>query len=41
MVALANDGGFKMTMSDLETTQRGGTNFVFCVFDVSANPYET
>ena len=33
MVALADDGGFNMTMGDLETAERSGMNFVFCVFN--------
>jgi acetolactate synthase I/II/III large subunit len=39
VVALTGDGGFNMTMGELETAKRLGTNFVLCVFNNAASGY--
>jgi acetolactate synthase-1/2/3 large subunit len=39
VVALTGDGGFNMTMGELETAKRLGTPFVLCVFNNAASGY--
>ena len=39
VVSLTGDGGFNMTMGELETAKRLGTNFVLCVFNNAASGY--
>jgi len=39
VVALTGDGGFNMTMGDMETAKRIGANFVLCVFNNAASGY--
>ncbi len=39
VVGLTGDGGFNMTLGDLETARRLGTNFVLCVFNNAASGY--
>lgn len=39
VVALTGDGGFNMTMGELETAKRVGANFVLCVFNNAASGY--
>ena len=39
MVGLTGDGGFNMTLGELETARRGGTPFVLCVFNNAASGY--
>ncbi len=39
VVALTGDGGFNMTMGELETAKRLGSNFVLCVFNNAASGY--
>lgn len=39
VVALTGDGGFNMTMGELETAKRLGANFVLCVFNNAASGY--
>jgi acetolactate synthase-1/2/3 large subunit len=39
VVALTGDGGFNMTMGELETAKRSGANFVLCVFNNAASGY--
>ena len=37
--ALTGDGGFNMTLGELETARRAGTPFVLCVFNNAASGY--
>jgi acetolactate synthase I/II/III large subunit len=39
VVALTGDGGFNMSMGELETARRLGANFVTCVFNNAASGY--
>ncbi len=39
VVALTGDGGFNMTMGEMETAKRLGANFVLCVFNNAASGY--
>jgi acetolactate synthase-1/2/3 large subunit len=39
VVALTGDGGFNMSMGELETAKRLGANFVTCVFNNAASGY--
>lgn len=39
VVALTGDGGFNMTLGELETARRVGANFVLCVFNNAASGY--
>jgi acetolactate synthase-1/2/3 large subunit len=39
VVALTGDGGFNMTMGEMETARRTGANFVLCVFNNAASGY--
>ncbi|MFT3816753.1 MAG: thiamine pyrophosphate-binding protein [Rubrivivax sp.] len=39
VVALTGDGGFNMTLGELETAKRLGTAFVLCVFNNAASGY--
>ena len=39
VVALTGDGGFNMTMGEMETARRAGANFVLCVFNNAASGY--
>lgn len=39
VVALTGDGGFNMTMGEMETARRVGANFVLCVFNNAASGY--
>jgi acetolactate synthase-1/2/3 large subunit len=39
VVALTGDGGFNMTMGEMETARRSGANFVLCVFNNAASGY--
>jgi acetolactate synthase-1/2/3 large subunit len=39
VVALTGDGGFNMSMGDLETARRCGANFVVCVINNAASGY--
>jgi acetolactate synthase-1/2/3 large subunit len=39
VVGLTGDGGFNMTLGDLETARRLGTSFVLCVFNNAASGY--
>ncbi len=39
MVSLTGDGGFNMSMGDLETARRLGTPIVACVFNNAASGY--
>jgi len=39
VVALTGDGGFNMTMGEMETAKRMGANFVLCVFNNAASGY--
>src|SRR5205809_668198 len=39
VVGLTGDGGFNMTIGDLETARRAGTPFVICVFNNAASGY--
>jgi acetolactate synthase-1/2/3 large subunit len=39
VVALTGDGGFNMTMGEMETAKRIGANFVLCVFNNAASGY--
>src|SRR4030095_6644666 len=39
VVALTGDGGFNMTMGELETVRRTQSNFVLCVFNNAASGY--
>lgn len=39
VVGLTGDGGFNMTIGELETARRAGTPFVLCVFNNAASGY--
>jgi acetolactate synthase-1/2/3 large subunit len=39
VVGMTGDGGFNMTIGDLETARRSGTPFVICVFNNAASGY--
>ena len=39
VVSLTGDGGFNMTMGEMETAKRLGANFVLCVFNNAASGY--
>ena len=39
VVGLTGDGGFNMTLGELETARRAGTPFVLCVFNNAASGY--
>ena len=39
VVALTGDGGFNMTIGEMETARRLGANFVLCVFNNAASGY--
>ncbi len=39
VVALTGDGGFNMSMGELETARRLGANFVCCIFNNAASGY--
>ena len=39
VVGLTGDGGFNMTLGELETARRIGTPFVLCVFNNAASGY--
>jgi acetolactate synthase-1/2/3 large subunit len=39
VVALTGDGGFNMTMGEMETARRVGAHFVVCVFNNAASGY--
>jgi len=39
VVSLTGDGGFNMSMGELETARRVGANFVICVFNNAASGY--
>ena len=39
MVGLTGDGGFNMTLGELETARRAGTPFTLCVFNNAASGY--
>ncbi len=39
VVALTGDGGFNMTMGEMETAKRLGANFVLCIFNNAASGY--
>jgi len=39
VVGLTGDGGFNMTIGELETARRVGTPFVLCVFNNAASGY--
>ena len=39
VVALTGDGGFNMTMGEMETAKRLGAHFVLCVFNNAASGY--
>ena len=39
VVALTGDGGFNMSMGELETARRLGANFVTCIFNNAASGY--
>lgn len=39
VVGLTGDGGFNMTLGELETARRAGTPFVICVFNNAASGY--
>ena len=39
VVGLTGDGGFNMTLGDLETARRAGAPFVICVFNNAASGY--
>ncbi|MCO5066654.1 MAG: thiamine pyrophosphate-binding protein [Rhizobiaceae bacterium] len=39
VVSLTGDGGFNMTIGELETARRTGANFVTCVFNNAASGY--
>ena len=39
VVGLTGDGGFNMTLGELETARRSGTPFVLCVFNNAASGY--
>jgi acetolactate synthase-1/2/3 large subunit len=39
VVGLTGDGGFNMTLGELETARRVGTPFVLCVFNNAASGY--
>jgi acetolactate synthase-1/2/3 large subunit len=39
VVGLTGDGGFNMTIGELETVRRAGTPFVLCVFNNAASGY--
>ncbi|NYT84320.1 thiamine pyrophosphate-binding protein [Pollutimonas harenae] len=39
VVALTGDGGFNMTMGELETAKRLGVSFVLCIFNNAASGY--
>jgi acetolactate synthase-1/2/3 large subunit len=39
VVSMTGDGGFNMSMGDLETAKRVGANFVVCIFNNAASGY--
>jgi acetolactate synthase-1/2/3 large subunit len=39
VVSMTGDGGFNMSMGDLETARRVGANFVVCIFNNAASGY--